>query len=397
MNALPSLADRPAIPGERWIFSAGFNVAAPADKLKDTSRIDTELDDIASLSDQGARVAILSHQGSHHDGSTRHLGDIAHYLTTRLHRPVRYIPENASDAAAEAARALAPGEICVFGNTRHHAGEAANEPALAARFAALGDYVAVGGFSKAHRRHASNHGILTHRPGWAARSLLRQTEALTPWAGHQPNAPSAAFVGGTKPEKTLLGLAAFTRTYDLVVPGGAVLNHLLRGNGHRIGSSELGDRSDACTRAALQAVRSATARVHLPRHVVTARREGNQYTGRRVVRVADGVPDGRAIVDFLPEPWLLDELRRLRDGARVIVAGTPSIHTAGFSTASRLALDLVSAPAVDGILLGGDTVAELPFHGPTSTGGGSALHYLRHADLPILQALRHHHTARRSA
>ncbi|MEW1724331.1 phosphoglycerate kinase [Streptomyces sp. NPDC093109] len=395
MNPLPLLADRPVLRGERWIFSAGFNVA-PTGGLSDTDRIDSELDDIASLADRGARVAILSHQGRHRDGTARHLGDVAHYLTIRLHRPVQYVPDNASDAARARAAALAPSQVCVFGNTRHHAGEEANDSALAARFAALGQYVAVGGFSKAHRSHASNLGILAHRPGWAARSLLRQTRLLAPWAGRRPDIPSAAFVGGIKPEKSLLGLKSFARTYDLVVPGGAVLNHLLHGSGYRIGSSERGDRADACTEAVLQAVRSATARIHLPRHVVIARRDGDQYTGRQVIPVADGVPDGYAIVDFLPAPWLLDDLRRLRTGARVIVAGTPSLHTAGFSTASRLALDLARAPAADAILVGGDTVAELPFHGPTSTGGGSALHYLHHADLPVLQALRAN-TARRPA
>lgn len=385
MNApAPLLADRPVVPGERWIFSAGFNITS-----RDLSRVDSELADIASLADQGARVAVLSHQGRHGDGSARHLDDIARYLAEQLHRPVHYCPDNASDAALAHSQALAPGEVCVFGNARHHAGEEANDPELAARFAGLGDHVAVGGFSKAHRRHASNHGILAHRPGWAAESLLQQIRVLAPWAGSRPGVLSVAVIGGVKPEKTLLGLASFTRTYDLVVPGGAVLHHLLRAEGHSVGASELGDRADACTQAAIQAARAATARIHLPRTVVIARRDGRQYTGRQVIPIADGVPDGHAIVDFLPEPWLLEELRRLRAaGGRVIVAGTPSVHTSGFSTASGLAADLAGAPTVDGILVGGDTVAELPFGGPTSTGGGSALHYLRHADLPVLEALR---------
>ncbi|MEE1736998.1 phosphoglycerate kinase [Streptomyces sp. BE147] len=393
MNTLPLLTDRPVATGERWIFSVGFNVA---DTLGDTSRIDSELPDIAHLAEGGARVAVLSHQGRHSDSTARHLDDIARYIADRLHRPVHYHPDNTTDAAADRSRGLAPGEVCVFGNTRHHPGEETGDPHLAARFAALGDYVAVGGFSKAHRRHASNVGILAHRPGWAAGSLLTQTRLLTPWAGSLPGVPSAAFLGGTKPEKTLVGLTAFTRTYDLVVPGGAVLHHLLRARGYSIGASELGTAAEDCTAAAARAACSTTARIHLPRHVVIARRDGHHYTGRQVTAVTDGVPDGYAITDFLPEPWLTSELRRLRSGARVIVAGTPSLHTAGYSTATDLALGLAGAPAVDGILLGGDTVAELRFHGPTSTGGGSALHYLHHADLPVLQALRDH-TARRTA
>ncbi|KOX33015.1 MULTISPECIES: phosphoglycerate kinase [unclassified Streptomyces] len=385
MNALPLLSDRPVTVGERWIFSAGFNVA---DTRGDTSRIDSDLSDIAYLAEQGARVAVLSHQGRHHDGTARHLGDIARYMADRLDRPVYYYPDNADAGAAARSQILAPGEVCVFGNTRHHAGEEAGDPQLAARFAALGNYVAVGGFSKAHRLHASNVGILAHRPGWAAGSLLDETSLLAPWAGRLPDMPSVAFLGGVKPEKTLIGLVGFSRTYDLVVPGGAVLHHLLRAQGHNVGASELGGNADACTAAAAQAAHSATARIHLPNRVIIAHRYGDNYTGKQVININDGVPDGHAIVDFLPEPWLKDHLRQLRTGTRVVVAGTPSLHTAGYSVASHLAVAVAGAPSLSGILLGGDTVNELPFRGLTSTGGGSALHYLHHADLPVLQALR---------
>lgn len=385
-NQVPrSLRERTICPGERWVFSAGFNVA---DGGADTSRIDAELRDLAYLADHGARVAILSHQGSHRDGTARHLDDIAHRLHEQLQRPVSYCFENASDRAVATAHALAPGEVTLFGNTRHHAGEEANNPGLAARFARLGDYVAVGGFSKAHRRHASNVGILAHRPAWAAESLTREVAFLAPWAGRRPGT-SIAVLGGTKPEKTLLGLRCFARTYDLVVPGGAVLHHLLRHAGYSIGSSVLGDQPERCARAVAEILAVTTARIHLPSRVVVARRDGAGYTDHHEMPVADGVPAGFAIVDFLPSLWLLEEFRRVQGGGgRVVVAGTPNLHSHGFRNASSAVLDLVSAPRVEAILLGGDTVAELPFTGPTSTGGGAALCYLQDADLPVLQALR---------
>ncbi|MFJ8301257.1 phosphoglycerate kinase [Streptomyces sp. NPDC094447] len=393
MNALPLLFERPVTAGERWIFSAGCNVT---DTLGDTSRIDCELADIAYLADRNARVAVLTHQGRHGDGTARHLSDIAQYMAYKLNRPVHYFPACATGDAAARSLILDPGDVCIFGNTRHHPGEETADPALAAQLAALGDYVAVGGFSKAHRVHASNVGILAHRPGWAAGSLLDEMTLLGPWVGRRPRTPSVAFLGGTKPEKTLTGLTGFSRTYDLVVPGGAVLHHLLRAQGYAVGASELGDKADACTAAAAEALSSATARIHLPTRVIIARRDGDTYSGNRTVHIEEGVPDGHAIVDFLPEPWLADKLRALRSGARAIVAGTPSLHTSGYSIASNLAVSFAEAPKVHGILLGGDTVAELPFHGSTSTGGGSALHYLHHADLPVLKALRDH-TTRRAA
>ncbi|MFJ9378896.1 phosphoglycerate kinase [Streptomyces sp. NPDC101455] len=380
-----SLLDQRITRGERWIFSAGFNVAPG----RDTGRIDIELDDIARLADAGARVAVLSHQGSHKHSTARHLGDVAAYLSSRLDRKVAYVPENATDAAIARSHTLAPGEVALFGNTRHHLGEEANDSALAARFARLGDKIAIGGFSKAHRCHASNTGLLTLRPGWAAHSLLTETERLSPWSGADPSVPSLAVLGGVKPEKTLIGLRSLCRVYDTVVPGGAVLNHILHALGHQIGDSELGEQPKRCARASDEIMRSTTARVHIPGTVVIARRSGNSFTTPREIRTADGVPPGYAIVDFRLEAWLADLLQTFRGtGCRAVLAGTPTLYSEGFRHASAQLLDWASAPRIEAILLGGDTVSELPFDGPTSTGGGSALYYLGNADLPVLRALR---------
>lgn len=384
-SGIRRLRDARIEPGARWVYSAGFNTAG----TEDTGRIDTELADLAYLADSGARVAVLSHQGRHRDGSARHLDHVTAYIGRRLTRAVSYVPENATDAAVRRAHSLEPGEIAVFGNTRRHEGEEANDPHLAARFAELGDHVAVGGFSKAHRRHASNVGVLEHLPGWAAHSLLADAERLLPWAGARAGTTSVAMLGGVKPEKTLVGLAHLARTYDVVVPGGVVLHHVLRALGVRIGASPLGEDPDRCAVATAEALKRASARIHIPSRLVIARRDENGHCDSRILDTADGVPDGYAVVDFQIETWLADLATAMAaSGGRLLVAGTPCLHTASYTTASRLATSLAGEPAVESILLGGDTVAELPNAGTTtSTGGGSALHLVAHGTLPVFDAL----------
>lgn len=385
--ALPrQLRERPILGGERWIFSAGFNVPKG---LPDTSRIDVELEDIAYLAKAGASVAVLSHRGRARDADCTGLADIAEYMSARLGRPVGYFPENASDAAAAAALAQRPGGVTVFGNTRHHGGEERNDPALARAFAGLGDFVAVGGFSKAHRRHASNLGILAVLPGWAAGSLSAESALLAPWSGREAGTASLAVLGGVKPEKSLLGLPAFASDYDVVVPGGAVLNNLLRAAGHEVGDSELGDKQSECARMAEQVLCSSRAALHLPRYVYAARTPARPAAEVERLAIEEGVPRGYAIVDFELQPWLGEYLKTLMaTGGRMLVAGTPGIYRSGFDACCRPLLAAASHPGVRSILMGGDTVSELPFHGVTSTGGGAALHFLRHQDLPVLEALR---------
>ncbi|MFF7591310.1 phosphoglycerate kinase [Kitasatospora purpeofusca] len=374
------LADHTPAPGERWIYSAGFN-AGPA--LADTGRIDVELADLARLSDAGARTALLSHQGSAKDGSARHLDYLADYLSRRLGRPVRYLPENSTARARARARELDPGEIALFGNTRLDPGEERGDPGLARALAGLGDRVAIGGFSKAHRRHASNTGLLDHLPGWAAAGLVGEARALDPWAAGagDGDGPSVAVLGGVKPEKTLIGLRGLTRTHHLVIPGGVVLNTLLAVTGHRIGRSELGSDPEGCARAAREVLaRTGGAGIHLPRVVVAAGPDGTV----RHLPLDRGVPDDHAIVDFEVQPGAIELLRR---AGRVLVAGTPGRHAEGNRHAAAAVLAARAHAPGGTLLLGGDTVAELPWDGPRSTGGGSALQYLVEGTCAVFEAL----------
>jgi phosphoglycerate kinase len=378
------LRDRLVRAGERWIYSAGFNVGT---ELADTTRIDTELADLARLADAGARVAVLSHQGSHRAGTARPIGYIARYLSRRLGRPVRYVEENTTQDAVRAAENLACGEIALFGNTRAHSGEESNDPVLAAAFARLGNAVAVGGFSKAHRANASNVGILARLPGYAADSLVGEIAALAPWADVDERY-SVAVLGGVKPEKTLIGLENLTNTYDLVIPGGVVLNTLLTVLGHDVGRSELGEEPERCTEVARRVFgRVNRAELHIPEHVTVADPDDPLWTAR-TVPVSEGVPTDYAIVDFDLAPWATGRLKRLAGGGRALIAGTPSRYRDGFGHAVDAMLTAFAAPRVRALLLGGDTVAELPWNGPVSGGGGSALAYLADGTCAVIEALR---------
>ncbi|WP_422646846.1 phosphoglycerate kinase [Actinoalloteichus caeruleus] len=387
------LADEPLAAGQRWIFSAGFNVADGPGGL---GRVDTELADLARLSGAGARVALLTHQGRHADGSARHLGDLATYLGGRLGCPVRYLPWSTGPEARAAVAALRDGEIALFGNTRLHAGEERNDPDLAVEFAALGERVAMGGFSKAHRRHASTTGLLGLLPGWAADSLVRELTLLGPWAGRDPTRFSVAVVGGRKQEKVEVGLRRLGSAYDLVIPGGAVLNCLLAARGHPVAESVLGDSPARAVEVAAEVLAAAAPdALHLPEEVAVARPDGSGgYGEARWLRLDprrpdDGVPPGYAVVDFTVLPWALAALDRLvGGGGRAVVAGPPSAYRAGHRRASDQVLTRLAGARDDVVLLGGDTVAELPWSGPTSTGGGSALRYLAEGGCAVLDALR---------
>jgi phosphoglycerate kinase len=278
---------------------------------------------------------------------------------------------------------LGAGEIALVGNTRLLAGEEDCDPRLVEQLAGLGDRVALGGFSKAHRRHASNVGLVGRLPGWVADSVVDELDALAPWSGAEEGGVSVAVLGGTKREKLDPGLLGFARTYDLMIPAGAVLNALLAARGQDVGASALGD-CEASAGAALAALeRAPRAEVAFPERLIVAPR-GVGPEGSRSIPVDEPVPAGHAIVDFEPAEATL---AKVREATRFLLAGPPSLSTAGFRGAADALLGARAGSEPTSLLIGGDTAAELPWRGPSSSGGGSALVYLTTGKCAAVEAL----------
>jgi phosphoglycerate kinase len=378
---LPLLAQRPIAAGERWIFSAGFNTTG-----LHRHRIDTELDDLTYLLDRGVSVAILSHQGRHADHTAKHLNEVAEYLSSALRRPVRYFPDAASREAEDCARALGSSEAVLFGNTRFYEGEERGDADLARRFARLGDHLVIAGFSKAHRKHASNVGLIKFvSTVCLSGSFTHELNILAGW--REPSEMTAvAVIGGEKPEK-LKAFAHFTRTWPVVIPTGTVLNAVLSARGCPVGSSSLGEEySDAALSQIQRALDLARARVLLPEFVVV---EGP--SGRREAAVGDRVSAEERVVDLCISNEMDEALRRAARTGRLLVAGTPFAVGGGHSVSAVPLTKYARAAGNQALLLGGDTVADLAWDGPQSTGGGAAITYLTEGRLPVLDAIRAAH------
>lgn len=389
------LADMRLEHGRRWVYSAGFNVDA---RLRDTGRIDEEIPDLARLAAAGCRIVILAHQGSAHDGSAGPLDHVAAYLSSRLGRPVGHVGSCVGTDAARAAQQLAPGEITILGNTRLEPGEQRNDPDLARIFAGYGDCAAIGGFSKAHRAHASNVGLLRWLRGYATSGLVDQIEALAPWSGRSADRLSVAALGGLKPEKTTLGLAGFLESYDHVIVGGAVLNLLLAARGVCVGHSRLSDGSEpplAAMRALLDGPNAAKIVTPAVLIVAPAEEAGAPHPASGAQRIAFGtnVPDGYAIRDWEPGPFQHMLASRLADrGGRVVIAGPPGATRLGHRVAATALAGLLETPGIEAALLGGDSALEIPHTGMASSGlvssgGGAALAFLADGSTAVIDAL----------
>ncbi|MEI6732162.1 MAG: phosphoglycerate kinase [archaeon] len=389
-NEVAKLKEKKINAGDRWAYVADFNTKHKGDELKSTERIDAEIPDILHIISQGGKVGVLAHKGRFKDGDAENLDFVVPYLTSKLGHRVVYFPENNTPAAVEFIKNIRPGMVAVMGNVRQHPGEEKNDPALAEQFAALAEDVAVGGFGKAHREEASNVGIQKFKRAYATDNQLKEMDKLALWAGKDKNTYSVAVLGGIKKEKITTGLAGFVETYDAVIPGGIVLNTIMRVMGYPVGASKLEDGGKTFERA-VSAILSGphSHKILMPEKVIMAKKiDDGQLIDQRYKPLKEGILEGYQSVDFVPSQAQLDSLETMvsRQG-RLILAGTPGIYPQ-FPEATEAVLARMRKNKDRCVVLGGDTAAEVNYDGPSSTGGGSALHFVAYGTTPVFEALR---------
>ncbi len=368
--------------GERWIFSVDFNV-------KDTvnpHRVDEEVDDILKISNAGGITLLLAHEGRY--GKTRSLEFVANYLSEKLQRKVHYHTSPVygrsvgflgnADAAIDFVEKLAPGEIALMGNTRDNDGEEWNSPELGYLYAHLGDKIVVGGFGKAHRKHASNVGLLDYRTGYLSTSQERQMKQLAPWSGKNDKY-SVAVIGGIKGEKITYGLAGFAEIYDAIIPGGIVLNTILKCLYKQAGISLLKDEGKSFESEVEKILEKHSKKIIVPKEVVVAwpDEKGFGYIGR-VHLDTESIPEDSMVVGYSMSFDAQCALGRVaQENGRLVVAGTPDIPSIKESRASYQLNSWLPQIGKNALILGGDTARDLEAKDAViSTGGGSALMYL---------------------
>ena len=361
--------------GDIWLYTADFNID---ESLNSTRKIDIEIPDIKYLANHGGVVVVLAHKGRYTDKPSG-LNFTIRYIEKKQKTKVKYFPENNTINAINFVKGLNPGEICILGNTRQNMGEELNDEVLAYQYSKLGNFVALGGFSKSHRKNASNYGILHYLPGYITNSHLNEINLLERWLANN-NKYSVAVLGGVKEEKITLGLNC-CKDYKAIIPGGAVLNSILKARGYSVGSSVLYDDID---------LTNYSYNVILPDKLIIANGENRNEV--KQIKIGENVPDNYIIVDFILSSIGIGFLEEaINQRGRILIAGTPSLTKWGFNNATSTISAFIKK--IDSLILGEDTASDLNFGNfghniNISTGGGAALYYLTHKTTPILEALK---------
>ncbi len=233
MAAFKTLDDL-KIRGKRVLVRADLNVPVKDGTVTDSFRIERQMPTVRELSDEGAKVILLSHfdRPKGKVVPPMSLKPLVSVLEEFLEKPVAFADDCVGPVAEAAVAALKDGDILLLENTRFHPGEEKNDPAFAKQIAALGDLFVNDAFSAAHRSHATTEGLAHLLPAAAGRAMEEELIHLRNALSH-PRRPVLAVVGGAKVSTKIdLLLNLLTKVETLVI-GGAMANTFLAAQGHQ--------------------------------------------------------------------------------------------------------------------------------------------------------------------
>ncbi|HEY0130188.1 MAG TPA: phosphoglycerate kinase [Allosphingosinicella sp.] len=393
MTAFKTLDDLGDVHGRRALVRVDLNVPMADLEVTDDTRLRATLPTVTELADKGAIVLLLAHFGRPKVPSPEYsLSLVTRAYQAVLGRPVRYVDW---EVAEENVAMLQPGDVAILENTRFFGGEEKNDPAVAQRFARLGDLYVNDAFSAAHRAHASTEGLAHLLPAYAGRAMEAELKALQKALG-EPERPVAAVVGGAKVSSKLEVLRHLVTKVDHLIIGGGMANTFLAARGVDVGKSLCEHELAPTALEILDAAERASCTVHLPYDVIVAKEFAPNPPSLRTCNVHEVAAD-EMILDV--GPAAVEALADALKTCRTLVWNGPlgAFETPPFDRATvqlaQTAAALTQAGQLVSVAGGGDTVAALNHAGVAdgftfvSTAGGAFLEWMEGKELPGVKAL----------
>ena len=217
-------------------------------KILDDTRIRAHGEStIRELSERGAKVVILAHQGRPGEPDFISLEQHAQILGGILGKPVKFVDDVYGEKAKKAIRELKSGEILVLDNVRKFPGERKKaspeehaKSEFVANLAPLADLFVNDAFAAAHRSHASIVGFTAVLPSAAGRIMERELKALSKVV-ENPEKPCIYILGGAKADDSLKisKYVLDNNVADYVLTAGVTGHLFLAAKGYNLGKPNM--------------------------------------------------------------------------------------------------------------------------------------------------------------
>lgn len=378
------------------------------DKLKSIQRIAACAPTVRELSDAGAKVVLLAHQGSDIEYKNFYCTrPHAKVLTELLGREVRWIEDVCGPTAREAIRNLRDGEIILLDNVRFcseeqtlfemklcltHEQQAHTQ--VVEKLAPLADLYVCDAFAAAHRDQPTLCGFEQVLPSAMGR-LFEREYCVVSELMEKPEHPCTFVLGGSKISdafmmmETVLGSGAA----DIVLTGGLVGEILLASLGVEIGSGTLNF-----------IVKSGYGEYIEKAKGIYAKYAEKIALPLDLAQVKDGKREDMRVGEIPADFNALDIGAETAAKYREIILQSKTVFANGpvgvfeqpeTELGTKVLFEAMAETSGYTVVGGGDSVTAAAKYGVTDqlgyicTGGGALIRFLTGEELPVVKALRH--------
>ena len=384
------------VKGKRVLMRVDFNVPIENGVITSEKRIDASLPSIKYLSEQGAKVILMSHLGRPKGEKKPEFSmkPVAECLKTKVTAKVSFVEDCIGDAVTAAVAAMKDGDILLLENLRFYKQEEKNDPEFAKKLASVGDIYINDAFGTAHRAHASTEGVTKFIKQCAAGYLMKQELDYLGMAVTDPKRPFVAVLGGAKVSDKIEVIQNLLNKVDTLIIGGGMMFTFYKAQGKEIGKSLLeADKIDVA-KEILSKAKEQGKNLVLPVDTVVAAEFKNDSPASVVAW--DAIPADKMGLDIGPKS--IELFSQILENAKTVVWNGPMgvfemENFAKGTNAIAQALASATAKGATTIVGGGDSASAIKKAGlakkvsHVSTGGGASLEFLEGKVLPGVAAL----------
>ncbi len=378
------------VKGKRVLVRADLNSPMENGRITVNPRIIAHAKTIRELSDRGARVIVISHQGRKGEHDFTSLEEHSKILKELAGRHVEFLDHVIGEKVKESIDKLKDGGILVLDNVRHLDDEARGDGKIVHALSPLVDLFVLDALSIAHREHASVVGFTRTVPSCAGDVLAEEVIALE----KVRHSKEATFIfGGSKVEDSIAVMKIWLRQGRVhkILLGGALSILFIHAKGFDIGRSyDYLAKSGVINflHDAKEMLSAYPDKIGLPADVGL-----RTPHGRRDVRI-DAVPSEGEIFDIGAETVSLYE--KIINQSGVIVANGPMgvYEIPEYAKGTVAILEAISKSKAFSLLGGGHTITALErsglkksHFGYVSLSGKALIEFLCGKTLPGLAAL----------
>jgi len=382
--------------GQTILMRLDLNVPLNNEKIEDDFRIRSCIPTINFCLEAGASIVIMTHLGRPEGqfNPNYSLMPVGENLAAMLETPIKFSEDCISQDAIDTSLSLKAGEIHLLENLRFYKEEQDNDPEFSNRLSRHGKLFINDAFGTAHRKHASNFGVVDNFKYYGIGLLVEKELNYLKAMMNKPKRPLVVLLGGAKVSTKIELIKRYLHEADRIIIGGGMAFTFFKAMGYNIGKSLIEETMVKNARSIIDLARASGKELILPVDVICSKSLSSSPI-ENAVDVREISNDFMGL-DIGPKSIIL--FNQILDSSSTVIWNGPMgvFENTAYSNGTKLIAENLSKISEDGAIViagGGDTSSALKHFDlignltHVSTGGGSSLELMSGSNLIALERL----------